>query len=151
MRFEISRFQIAAIWGFALRLFLAKPSIFIVFVTPMDQNTIFRPRFGMLKSSPFRMLLGFCNTSQSFNIVKNGGSVGIVCNFQLRICELAESDASLAQCDSPRPATRIIAKLRILDSDAFCTTIWVKLSLGSRTASELACINAHLDNLARCR
>ena len=30
------------------------------------QNTIFRPRFGMLKSCPFMLLLGFCNTSQSF-------------------------------------------------------------------------------------
>ena len=56
-----------------------------------------------------------------------------------------ESDASLAQCDSPRPATRIIAKLRILDSDALCTTIWVKLSLGSRTASGLARIDALLE------
>ena len=75
----------------------------------------------------------------------DGGSVRIVCNFQRRIRELAESDASLAQSDSPRPATRIIAKLRILDSDAFCTTIWVKLSLGSRTASGLACIDALLE------
>ena len=69
----------------------------------------------------------------------------IVCNFQLRIRELVESDASLAQSDSPRPATRIIAKLRILDSNALCTTIWVKLSLGSRTASGLARIDALLE------
>ena len=69
----------------------------------------------------------------------------IVCNFQLRVRELAESDASLAQSDSPRPATRIIAKLRILDSDALCKTIWVKLSLGSRTASGFACIDALLE------
>ena len=75
----------------------------------------------------------------------DGGSVRIVCNFQRRIRELAESDASLAQCDSPRPATKIIAKLRILDSDALCATIWVKLSLGSRTASGLACIDALLE------
>ena len=75
----------------------------------------------------------------------DGGSVRILCNFQLRIRELAESDASLAQCASPGPATRIIAKLRILDSDAFCTTIWVKLSLGSRTASRLGCIDALLE------
>ena len=76
-----------------------------------------------------------------------GGSVRIVCDFQLRIRELAERNASFAQSDSPRPATRIIAKLRILDSDALCTTIrfWVKLSLGSRTASGLACIDALLE------
>ena len=65
--------------------------------------------------------------------------------FSAQIRELAESDAGLAQCDSPRPATRIIAKLRILDSDALCTTVWVKLSLGSRTASGLGCIDALLE------
>ena len=75
----------------------------------------------------------------------DGGSVRVVCNFQLRIRESAESDASLAQRDSPRPATMIIATLRILDSDALCTTIWVTLSLGSRTASGLACIDALLE------
>ena len=69
----------------------------------------------------------------------------LYCNLQRIIRELAESDASLAQSDSPRPATRIIAKLRTLDSDAFCTTIWVKLSLGSRTASGLVCIDALLE------
>ena len=85
------------------------------------------------------------STGPSSRGAPDGGSVRIVCNFQLKIRELVESDASLAQCDSPRPATKIIAKLRILDSDAFCTTIWVKLSLGSRTASGLGCIDALLE------
>ena len=43
------------------------------------------------------------------------------------------------------PTITTIAKLRTLDSYAFCTTIWVKVSLGSRTASGLACIVALLE------
>ena len=78
------------------------------------------------------------STGPSSRGAPDGGSVRIICDFQLRIRESAESDASLAQSDFLRPATTIIAKLRILDSDALCTTIWVELSLGSRTASGLA-------------
>ena len=33
----------------------------------------------------------------------------------------------------------------------FCATIWVKLSLGSGTASGLGCINALLEQSTRCR
>ena len=50
------------------------------------------------------------STGPSSRGAPDGGSVRIVFDFQLRIRDLAEIDASLAQSDSLRPATSTIAK-----------------------------------------
>ena len=88
------------------------------------------------------------STGPSSRGAPDGGSVGTVCNYQVRIHELAESDASLAQSDSLRHATRITAKLRILDSDALCTTMRVKLSLGQGLHWDLLALTLFWSNLA---
>ena len=66
-RFQSTRFQIAAIWEVCVAIFLAEPLIFIVFVAPMDQNTMFRPRFGMLKSINFMFFYVFVTRLNHFD------------------------------------------------------------------------------------
>ena len=48
----------------------------------------------------------------------------------------------------PQGYTRIIAKLRILDSDAFCTTIWGKLSFAQGLHRDLLASTLFWSNLA---
>ena len=142
--FEIARFKIAAIWAFTMQVFLAKPSNFIVFFTPMDPNAIFQPWSGVRERPCVIIVLIFCNIYHacSWYLVPKD-------NCKRETQERGERDvqASFEGVANEREELSFLSSpVRLtLDSYAFCTTIWGKLSLGSRTASGLGCIDALLE------
>ena len=72
MRFQVARFQIAVIWKVCDASSFGKPLVFSVFSTPIHQNSIFRPRFWMLKSLHFNMLSGVYDCRPIIHTVTNG-------------------------------------------------------------------------------
>ena len=141
------RFEIAVNCEVCDASFFGKPLNFILFCTPMDQNAIFHPWFWMPKKYAFHRVVDFCNTSHPFSWIMVPKRA--VRETSRVACEREEL-SFLSNCSPIRlphwlPTMATIAKLRTLDSYAFCTTIWVNVSLGSRTASGLACIDALLE------